>query len=897
MEWIRVLMNRCTAFFRAKRLDADLDEELRVHIDLACEENVRRGLPRDEARMAAMREFGGVTQTRESYRLQRGLPIVEQMSRDFRYAARQLRKSPGFMLTAVLTLALGIGANTAVFSVLNAVLLDPLPFANAGRLARIYSVEKGARIGPSPLDSRDFAAQSHTFEKIAVFDQWRKNVVTSGAGNKPESLNVGLGNLDLFETLGIHPMRGRLFTADEGLQGRNHVAMIADSFWQSHYARDPAILGRTLVINGQPYSIIAILPQSIPGWLRGIDAPIEIWEPFLPTPDIWDPVQRGGRDYTTVGLLKPGVNIRQAEADLNTVAGNLGATYPIDRGVGAAVEPLIESRAADLRPQLYLLMGAVTLILLIACSNLAALLLARNTTRQREFAMRAALGARRIVLIRQILADTLLVSLLGGASGIALASAIGTLIRHKHPAGIPQLANIGLDWRVLLFTFAVTVATSIVFGLAPAILSTKMNFAEALKDGARGSSAPLRHGLRKALVVAQVALSLVLTVCAALFLQTILRLQNQDLGFRSDHLLKAHFFLPGTQYPDPDAITRFCDAYADRLRALPGVRDVSITTIYPPFERWNMMFWIDGKAASRAEDVASTFFGVTDANYLRTAGIPLLRGRDFAMTDRENTPVVAIVNRTFANKVFPGQDILGKRINLGSPPNLGIQDDWLQDKNVPVTVIGLMADSKNDGLNVPAAPQLITLFRQMPRVNFGFKDVIVRSAVAPESLEQTLAQQLHSLDPSLPLSEVQPMTEHIEDGTADKRFTGVILSAFAMLGLVLAVVGIYGVVSYLVAQRNQELGIRLALGADRANVLWLIVRQGLALAGAGVAIGLVGTAIAGRAISSLLYNISALDAVTLSAASAFLFLVALVASAIPARRATLIDPIKALRTE
>lgn len=897
MDWLRTLLSRCKAMLRRRRLDDELDQELRAHVELAIEENIRRGLSREDARTAALRSLGGITQITEGYRMRRGFTLLDQLARDLRFGARQLVKSPSFTLTAVFTLALGIGANTAVFSVLNAILLRPLPFENANRLVRIYSVENNLPIGPSPLDSRDFALQSHTFEKLAVFDQWRKNVITSEAGNNPEEAHVGLGPRELFEALGVRPIMGRLFTADEGTLGRNHVALITDTLWQSHYARTPAILDRKITINGQPYPIIGVIPNVIPGWLRGQNESIEVWEPFLPTTDIWDQASRGGRNYTTVGLLKPGVTVQRAQADLSTIAANLAATYPIDRGIGVHVEPLVVSRAGDLRPQLYLLMGAVTLILLIACSNLAALLLARNMARQREFAMRAALGARRIVLVRQILVETLLVALLGCACGIVIASAIDLLIRTRHPASMTLLAGVSLDWRVLSFTFLIALGTSLIFGLAPAVLNSRVNFAEALKEGARGASAPLRHGFRKALVVGQIALSLMLTAGAALFLQTITRLVNQDMGFRVDHLLKAHFFLPGEQYPTSEAKTRFCDTLAERLRALPGVRDVSVTTIYPPYERWDMMFSIEGHPVSRSEDVPSTFFGVTDASFLKTAGIPLVRGRDFSESDREDTPVVAIVNQTFVNRFLHDEDPLGMRINLGSPSNLPIKDVWLTGEDVPVTVIGVMADTKDDGLEKPVEPQLITLFRQVPRVNYGFKDVIVRSDAPPEALEHALEQQLHAIDPRLPVSEMSTMSEYIEGMTTNRRFTGLILAAFAALGLILAVVGIYGVISYLVAQRNQELGIRLALGADRPDLLWLVVRQGLLLGATGVCVGLAGMAVVSRSLASLLYRVSAFDALTLCSASLLLLLVALAASAIPARRAAKIDPIQVLRTE
>jgi predicted permease len=388
-----------------------------------------------------------------------------------------------------------------------------------------------------------------------------------------------------------------------------------------------------------------------------------------------------------------------------------------------------------------------------------------------------------------------------------------------------------------------------------------------------------------------------LTVSAALFLETILHLVHQDMGFRVDHLLKAHFFLSGDQYPTSDAITRFCDVFTERLRALPGVEDVSMTTIYPPWERWDMMFTIEGHPSPSPEDVPSTFFGVTDAFYLKTVGIPLLRGRDFTRNDRENTPAVAIVNQTFARRFFPHDDPIGKRILLGSPPNLSLVSPWMPVQNVPVVVVGIMADSKDDGLELPVAPQLITLFRQVPVVNYGFKAVMIRSAAAPQILAVSVAQQLHQLNPSLPLSDIAAMNIYIEEMTADKRFTSLILAAFAALGLGLALIGIYGVVSYLVVQRNQELAIRMALGAQRSAVLSLMVRQGFVLAMAGVVLGLAGAALASRGMAGLLYGVSALDALTLSAASIFLLIVATLASYLPARRATTIDPMQTLRAE
>jgi predicted permease len=897
MSFMRVLMSRCASVFRREQLDRELDDELRSHLEMAMDENQRRGMSGEDARRAAIRDFGGVTQVREKLRMREGLPWLEEVRRDIGYALRQMRKSPGFATVVILTLALGIGANATVFSVLNAVLLRPLAFPEANRLVRILSVKEGVRVGPSAPDMRDFAAQNRSFEKLAVYDQWRKNVSTTQYGNNAEGLNVGLASQEFFEALGVQPVLGRLFTPQEGLAGRDHVALITEAFWQSHYQRDPQVLGRTLSINDEPYVIVGVVPATIPGWLHGAQVQPPVWEPFLPTPDVWSDQSRGGRGYGAVGLLKPGVSLQQAQQDLAAIARNLDRSYPIDHGFGVVVEPLADARAGDLRPLLLVLMGAVALILLIACSNLAALLLARNTARQREFAMRQALGGGRAALVRQVLAETLMFSLFGSGLGLAMSWMTTRALRLEDPAKIPQLVDLTLDWRVLVFTLAAGLGTCLLFGLAPAVLSTRVDVARAMNSGGRSSSGSSRQWFRKMLVTAQIALSLMLLVGAGLLIQTLLRLQNQDLGFRVDHLMRAHFYLPPAQYSSPELITRFCDRYTDGLRQVPGIRDVSVTTIYPPSERWPMMFSIEGKPVSKIEDVPTVQFGVVDANYLPTTGIPVMRGRNFSESDREQTLPVAIVNEAFVRTYLPDEDPIGRRVEVGAPSNMIPRDVWMGTQRTQVTIAGVMRDTKDQGLAEPVAPQLITLFRQMPTVNYGFKDVLVRSQLPPEALRRSLEQQVHAFDPRVPLTEVQSMSEYLDDLTAVKRFTSEILACFAGLGLVLAVMGIYGVISFLVAQRTQEIGIRLALGAPRMMVLWLVSAQGLRMTLVGVAIGLVGAVLAARSMASLLFGISSLDLFTLISCSLTLVVIALLASAVPARRAAAIDPMRALRTE
>ena len=889
------VLRRIGNLFRRKQVEDEIEEELRAHIEMRTEQNLAAGMTPETAQRDARMRFGNVAATRERVSEADAAVRLESLWRDLRYAARQLRRSPAFALTAIATLALGIGANVAVFGVLSSVLLRPLPFPSAGRLVRVFSTKGGQSIGPSPLDVRDFAAANHTFLYLAAYDQWRKNVVTTRAGDVPQQTIVGLAPADLFEALSVRPLVGRLFLPEENREGRNRVALITERYWKLHYGGHSDIQNQSLIINDIRYRIIGVLPDAIPAWVDEGRERVEVWEPFFPEPGFWDESSRAGRGYLTVGLLRPGVTLSQAQADLETIARELGAAYPVDRGYGVRVRPLAETRAANMTSVLLLLMGAVGLILLIACSNLAGLLLARNTARRREFAMRAALGARRGALVRQILTEALVLSGIGAGCGVGVAAAGLAALRARY-AQIPQLAEAGLDWRALAFTLLVAVLTTIGFGLAPALLESRVNLCDALKESGR-TGGSIRQRFRKALVVGQIAMSLVLVVAAGLLTRTIVRLEQQDLGFRIDHLLRAHFYLPPARYPTPESITQFCAQFCARARALPGVRDVTITTIYPPAGRVRLHFSIDGQPVSTGEDIPQARFGVTDEHYLSTLGIPMVRGRDFASTDTETSPAVAIVNQAFVRRFFAGADPVGHTLLMGTPPELSVPDEWMGNEHERVTIVGVMADAKNSGLAADPEPQFITLFRQTPKLNFGFKDIVVRSNVKPEALGPELRVQLQALDGTLPLAEVESMREYISGQTWDKRFTASLLGGFALLGLVLAVVGMYGVISFLVAQRQQEIGVRMALGATRRAVLWLIVRQGLAMAITGVGFGLLGAAIAGRSLSGLLYGVRGFDPATVAASAAVLVAIAAAASFVPARRAAGIDPATVLRAE
>jgi predicted permease len=896
--------SRLAAFRKRQDREIEFNRELESHLDLEAEEHQGIGLSPEEARYAARRAFGNTTLVQEDVHTVWTLAFLEHFQRDLKYAARSLRKTPVFTIVAVLTLALGIGANTAIFSAIDALMLRPLLFPHADQLVRIYSTKDGVPIrgtssagGPSTLDMRDFAQNSHSFQRMVSYDAWRKNV-SFGNSAEPEQMRVGLVPAAYFETLEIQPTMGRLFTDEENHEGKNYVAAISARVWRERFAGDPAILGQKIRINDEPYTIIAVMPDVIPEWMESSRVgPIEVWTPFAFSNALSESA-RGARGDFALARMKPGVSVEQAQADLATIAAALAAAHPVDQGIGVAVKRLSETRVGELRPMLFLLMGAVSLILLIACVNLANLLLARNSARQRELSVRAALGAGRAALVRQLLAETLLLSLIGGAVGLLLAQVGLAALTKMHPASLPQLDSIGTDWRVLAFTLVISLATSLLFGVAPALTGTRLNLVDALKQGGRsgGSGRPTQR-VRNLLVITEMAMSLMLLVGATLLVRSIVILQHQHLGVRPDHLLKGHIYVPGTRYPDPGAIARFCDEFATRVRAVPGIVDASITTLYPPNNGWKQMLNIPGHPLTRLQDVPTAQFGVADAHFLRTLDIPLMEGRDFAESDTATSAPVALISQEFQRRYFSTEDPIGRQVHIGPPAFLQIAPGGNVTDSSDVTVIGVVGDIRNAGLAHPPEPQIIVLYSQHPLVNYGFKDIVVRTASEPRLLAPEIRRQLHALDPDMPFAEVQTMDELVEAQTGGQRFTTTLLASFAAAGLLLAIVGIYGVVSFLVTQRKQELAVRIALGASRATVLWLVLKQGLEMAGIGAAIGLCSAWGMHKLTRGLLFGISPVDPATFAGAAVFLLTVATAASLIPGTRVLRIDPTQTLRQD
>jgi putative ABC transport system permease protein len=901
-NWLRSRIARLGVQTRSNR-DAEVEREFAAHLELESEEQQDAGLSPEAARYAARRAFGNRTRVQEDVHDIWSAIWLERFARDVQYAARSLRKSPGFAAVAILTLALGIGANTAIFSAIDALMLRPLPFTDADQLVRIYSIQKGMfntfanPDGPSALDVRDFAQRSRSFQNVVVYDTWAKNVSFGESAGQPEQMEVGLVPATYFEILDIRPIIGRLFAEDENQEGKNYVAAISAQLWRNRFAGDPSVLGRKIRINGEPYTVVAVMPDVIPEWVEP-GRHSEIWTPFPYSPDMWTESGRGERGYAVLARLKPGVSLEQAQADLSVIAAALAAEHPVDQGVGVAVKRLADSRVGALRPMLYLLMGAVSLILLIACVNLANLLLARNSARQRELAVRVALGAGRSGLVRQLLAETLLLSLIGGAVGFACAEIGLRALARMHSENLLQLSSVGIDWRVLTFTLVVSLVTSLLFGLAPAFMGTRLDLVDALKQGGRsGMSGHSSQRVRSLLVITEMAMCLMLLVGASLLVRSVMRLQGQNLGIRQDHLLRGRIYLPPVRYTNPGARTRFCDDFATRVRALPGVMEATVTTVYPPNNGWTQMLVIPGHGVTRIQDIPSAQFGVVDQHFLRTLGIPLIRGRDFSESDGATSPAVALISEEFKRRYFATEEPIGRKIHIGPPqlPGIAVEENITDD--VDVTIIGVIGDFKNAGLVHAPQPQITVLYSQHPLVNGGFKDILIRTASDPYSVESEVRSQLRALDSDMPFAEVQTIDELVERQTGGQRFTTVLLAWFAVAGLALAVVGIYGVVSFLVAQRKQEMAVRMALGASHANVLWLVLRHGLKMAAIGAAIGLCGAWAAQKFTAGLLFGISPLDPLTFAGAPAFLLAVATIACAIPGARVLQIDPAQALRQD
>jgi predicted permease len=890
---IRILLSRCSALLSTRRLDDDLDEELRTHIEFAVEEKLKRGMPDQGARTAALREFGGVAQIQERYRTQRGIPWLATLSRDVHFGARLLWKNPGFTVVAVLTLALGIGGNTAIFSIVNGVLLNPLPFPHPDRLVALHesksNFENGSISYPNFLDWRK---DNRTFSSMALGRRWSFSLTGRGDAEQVKANFVSSG---YFALLGVDPLLGREFTDAEDQPGATPVALISEGLWRRKFSAAPDILGQTVALDGKNFTIVGVIPASlhlrVPGFRdQDVYAPIRQWGNSIL-------MDRGaGLGFHGIARLKPGVTIEQARADMGKVTSNLAAAFPdADRGIGASIVPLKEQIVGDTRPFLEVLLAAVGFVLLIACVNVASLLLARSAARSREFGVRTALGASRGRIVRQLLTESLLLGI--GAGALALFPAVwGThAALKKLPAALPRVEEIGLDFRVLAFTTIVSLLTATLFGVAPALKTSQTNPHASLKEGGRGASGS-HHRALATFVVAELAIALVLLTGAGLMIRSLVRLWDVDPGFNPQNVLSFGLSLPPSMAnASLDEIRAKSRALNSSFAATPGIKAVSqVWGALPMGGEDDQLFWVDGQPKpANDQSMSQTIDYIVDPDYLKVMQIPLKRGRFLTMQDDEHSPLVVVIDDVFARKFFPGQDPIGKHIHL------------VYNSGKLAQIVGIVAHVKQWGLDSDDAQSLRAEY-YLPCMQAS-DDFLAGMRSGPGMVVRydgslaTVLDSIRRVNKQMSSEQViygdQTMDSVISDSMAARRFAMILLGAFAGLALVLACVGNYAVMAYLVGQRTQEIGIRMALGAQRGDVLSLVLRRGARLTLIGAGIG-TGAALALTPLMrSLLFDVSPSDPVILGSGSLLLIAVALAACVIPARRAASIDPVRALRTE
>ncbi len=882
-------LNRCFSrirnFVTRRESDERLREELDQHVALQTEENVRFGMSPQEARRQALLKLGAIEAIRERYREEKSLPRLECLQQDVRFGLRQLRKSPGFTAIAVLTLALGIGANTAVFSIVYSALLQPLPYRDAARLMVLNETTPNVGVvSVSYPNFVDWRAQSHTFSQMAALDTVSFNL--SGV-TEPESLNGLAVSPNFLAMMGVHPFIGRDFEAAEENQGTAPVAILSYSLWQRRFAGDAGVLGRTIVLNGRDFTIVGVLPSAFVAPSKtDLLIPIGVWI----TDNSEEAHNRGDRgDMPVIGRLAPGVTRKQAISEMEGIEARLAKEYPAANDhYGVALQPIRDALVGQTRPALWVLFGAVIFVLLIACANVANLFLVRGTGRTKEMAVRLALGASTSRIFAQMLTESLVLSVLGGLFGLAVAFAgvhgIGRLI----PPDLLPGGAVGLNVPVLLFTAAIVLLAAFAFSITPALHSSRTDVQSELKDGSRTSSAGTTHNrVRGALVITEAALALVLLVGAGLMMKSLYRLLQVDPGFRTDQVLTMTMSLRPDQYSKDVAVRNFWQQVLQRVRALPGIESASVATNTPMTGNHDRSdITIEGMAQPRPGNYPHPDGHVISPGYEQTLGISLLRGRSFTEADKEDAPLVAMINQRLANQFFPNENPIGRRFMFGHP-DTERQVKWL-------TIVGVLGDTKLYGLQNLSRLEVYLPFRQAPS---GHMDLLVKSSVDPAALTSAMRSAVYSVDKDQSIASVATMKQLVDNSLATRRMTLVLLGLFSALALTLGAIGIYGVISFSVAQRTHEIGLRMALGAPRGGVFRMVVGQGVKLAGTGIAIGILAALGLARLMSSLLYQVSTTDFETFTCVAVLLLLVAFAASYVPARRAISVEPIVALRYE
>jgi putative ABC transport system permease protein len=814
---------------------------------------------------------------------------METIIQDIKFGLRMLLKSPSLSIVATIALALGIGANTAIFSVVNAVLLRPLPFPNSELLMSVYETNaqrgsiRGSHSYPNFFDIR---SQNTVFEHIAAF--YNSSFVMTGRG-EPVRLQGAVVTSDLFPLLGVAPKLGRTFLPEEEKpSSTGRVAIISEQLFRKRFGSDASIVNQPITLDGVSFTVVGVMPDSFEFPIQ--NEPVELWTTIAGDAAGKTPVtnQRGAHFLRAIGRLKPNVTPEQAKSELTAIGARLEQAYPdTNTQRSLTLEPTLAALVGDIRPALLILLGAVACVLLIACANVANLLLARATSRHKEMAVRSALGASRMRVIRQLLTESILLSLVGGAVGLLLAVWWSDLLVALGKEDIPRAVHVAIDWRVLGFTLGVSVLTGLIFGLVPAFQSSKTELVESLKEGGRsGSEGARRNRMRNVLVVGELAIAVVLLVAAGLLIKSLWRLQNVNSGLQPDNVLTFNLGLPETKY-DAAKQAKFFSELKKRIDASPGVQSASSIVPLPlNGDRFMISFQIEGREVARKDEPAADIF-FAGVDYFRTMGIPILKGRDFEDRDQHGSPRVTIVTEEFARQYFPNQDPIGKRIR----PGISTFDD---EDDRYCEIIGVVGDIRNRSLNTAPPPAYYVPQTQVP---FSQTTMVVKTSTEPHSLVSAMTKEVAAMDADLPLYDVKTMREYLSASVATPRFSTTLLSLFAGVALVLTLVGLYGVMSYSVVQRTNEIGIRLALGAQARDVLLMIIKQGSLLILLGLGIGLLGAYWASRLVTSLLFGVTAKDPFTFAAVAVVLALVALLACYIPAWRATKVDPMDALRHE
>jgi predicted permease len=865
-----------------RRGDQRLREEMEQHLSLQTDENIRAGMPPAEARRQARLKLGGVETIREQFHAEEGLPFLETLLQDLRFAFRVMRKSPGFAITVVITLALGIGANTAIFSIVYGVVFRPLPYPHPQRIVEL------TESSPRGSGEKDVTYQEMQFliehgSPFQFFTGYTVQGYNLSVGNKTERVKGQPVSTDYFHVLGINPLLGRDFLAEENAGNGAHVAILSYGIWQTQMGGDRETIGRTITLDGEPFTVIGVMPP-------GLEASVD---PILPgETDVWTPLALvgqtagSGQNIEVLGRLRPGLSLPQAQAQMRIITSVFRKAFPqeLDPTTTLSIQPFQAMLSSDVRLILLVLFGAVGLVLLIACANVANLLLGRANTRSREFAVRAALGASRTRLVRQVLTESVLISIVAALLALLLARIGMQSLLALSPSDLPRANDIHLDAWAFTFTLAVAVITGILFGLVPAFRASFGEIYEKLGVGTIRMSSGLKQGrFRAALVVSEVAMCLILLTGAALLIETFWHVLNTDPGFNPSQVLSMEVYLSGSRYNSTATVSRYYDEAVQRIESLPGVESASTITGGLPLRRGaNFGLSVAGKSIERTFEIRMVL-----SDYFRTMGVPLVQGRPLTVADNDKSPPVAVISQEAARSLFPGKDPIGQRFQFAKL-------NW--------QVVGVVGNVRSY-LDEPAGAGVYISLAQTPYpvlnlISIWFPEyIVVRASTDPLGLSHTVEQQLRAIDPSVGVGHVRTMEQVRSAAVAMRRFNMTLLSIFAALALVLAAIGIYGVIAYSVTQRTHEIGVRMALGAKYTDVLRLVLSQGMILTGFGVGLGIAGALVLTRLLESYLYRVQPTDPIAFSSTALLLGAVAMLASYIPARRATKVDPLIALRHE